>query len=452
MNLNKTFSYSPFLIIILGLFFRDFSGWSQVFLSGKIWIVLDIVGFLLILYAIIIAKKKPLGAIGGFYKFYLFWTMFVLLRGSLIGNFPLGEPQSFFGSIHDLVSSPYSALGYFIPLVVFTPFRLSDLKIMKTVALIIAPVSLFLLFIHRDSILYSHLYATYAGFTDIETASGYLNLRGLVQKCFPLFGLMIFILLNSSYIKSKCVYLVPLAVIFYFICQSAGGGRSTSVLSFVYIVLWLYVLYKYPISVTGAAKRKFNKILIICFACIFCFGLYYLIAKTEVFNLLFDRILGNSSKDSMFVENNRTFITRQMISDFNNHPLDWLVGRGVNGDYILNDPEYATNGRRRWIEWGYMYFILKGGVIFLFTHIFLFVHASYVGIKKSRNTLSKALGVICLVQILNLCTTSGEPSLMSDYVIPWLCFGLVERKSVRNLTDNDIYYHFNSVKKNGSCV
>ena len=78
---------------------------------------------------------------------------------------------------------------------------------------------------------------------------------------------------------------------------------------------------------------------------------------------------------------------------------DWIIGRGINGEYFLSNVEenQITNYRRN-IETGYLQTILKGGLISLGLFIFIAIPALIKGLFYSKNILSKAaaIWILCL--------------------------------------------------------
>ena len=98
--------------------------------------------------------------------------------------------------------------------------------------------------------------------------------------------------------------------------------------------------------------------------------------------------------------------------------------------------------RRSAMEWGYLYYILKGGEPFLAMYVFHILHAIYLGIRKSRNVLSKAAAFVCLLSLIQLVTVS-HPGMTMHYFMTWFCFGLLENDTVRKLDDITVSRMFN---------
>lgn len=446
MNIVRMIKEEPIMFIILGLIFRDFAGYAMLFESGNIWIVSDIIGFMLIVLCLVFAPKRQLeGTVSTVFKIFLIWTAFMILRGSIIGNYPLGESPNIMGAIHFMVSSPMSTLGYFIPIIALIPFSFKSLNRFKWIVLSILPVSLYLVFSNTNSIIYSQNVAQYQGYTDLEWRGGAINVRAMIGSFFPVLELIVFMLFCYTYIKTRLKLLIPLGIIVYFLGFVVGGGRGGSIFAFGYILTWLYIMYKFPLR-DGLSYRKpktnTNRIIIPILAMGLGFGVYALITNTDIFDFLFYRLFGDSGRSSMFVENNRSIMTQELITDFNTSPLNWVFGRGINGYYVSHS-EYSNGGFRAWMEWGYLYLILKGGVVYLFLYVYLFLHAAKQGFFHSKNILCKAMAFVCLFQVIHLASVHSEPSLLSTYVFPWYCLGALERKRLREMDDSYIYSCFN---------
>lgn len=61
----------------------------------------------------------------------------------------------------------------------------------------------------------------------------------------------------------------------------------------------------------------------------------------------------------------------------------------------------------------------------------------------SNNAFSKCMACMCIALLLNLASVGSEPQLTTQFVVSWLCFGLIERKEIREMSDVDIYGYFN---------
>ena len=170
-------------------------------------------------------------------------------------------------------------------------------------------------------------------------------------------------------------------------------------------------------------------------------GIIYLFNETPVFDVLLQHAFGGRDFEGGEWNDNRGGISNDFIKDFNADPLSWIIGRGVNGSFLTN---YYEHGEHRvYMEWGFLYLILKGGVVYLMLYIYCMLHAAYKGLFHSNNSFSKGLSFMCIFIIMNMISTGANPQFSTLYILAWISFGLVERKEVRELKDSEIYNLFN---------
>lgn len=273
--------------------------------------------------------------------------------------------------------------------------------------------------------------------------------RGFFSMLFPAFGLVTLMAYMSNYISSRWKLMVPIMLFVYFFGQVAGGGRAQSVLSFGYVLTFLFLSYRYAngLGMTNQVRRrgvrkKKKRCLMFVVAVLFFVLLYYLFQNTDYFYLLTERAFGGEGTG-------REDITDAMIKDFNNTPIDWLVGRGINGSYAYaGDTGGTVSGRREYMEWGFLQMILKGGIIYLLLSTLLLARAVFQGFRRSKNLLCKAMAAMCFWQIVGLSCGVSEAFVNVRYAIIWFCVGCLENKKIRMMSDNEIYLYFNYTRKN----
>jgi hypothetical protein len=248
-----------------------------------------------------------------------------------------------------------------------------------------------------------------------------------------------------NYIKGKVAIVFPIAILVFFLSNAIGGGRGQTALNLLYLVFFFYLMIKYPVNAdsrcVGKVAKKTGRFMYFLYAVAFAFLLYFLYINTEVFDYVLQRSFGDKTFEGEFINQSRDILKKDMINDFNNHPFDWLWGRGINGAY--KTAHLSAGGSRLWMEWGYLYLILKGGIVYLALIVICILHAIYLGFFKSRNAFSKGLSVMCVTYLLNLVSAGSEPQFSTYFLMIWVCFGLLERKQTRMLRDKDIYGYFN---------
>ena len=115
---------------------------------------------------------------------------------------------------------------------------------------------------------------------------------------------------------------------------------------------------------------------------------------------------------------------------------DWIVGRGINGQYycpILGNK--VESDYRSLIETDYLNIILKGGLISLILFLLIIIPAAVKGIFYSKNNLSKAAGFWILMWTLSLYPTTVV-SFTINYLLLWVCVGICYSPTIRNVPED----------------
>lgn len=429
---------------IIGVVLHEMGTYIFLFQPFFFPTLFQLTGILVALYFLFTAKyHKIQGSIAPIFDFFCLWTIIMIIRGSLMGNAPLGYALSMSSIIDYTIKNPYSWIAFVMPLIARVDFNPNSLLFLKKIGIALALVCLVSAFLSRNDVFMGSI----NGRTNIVGLDGeYLLVRILITRLFPCFGLVVFLSFYSNYIKSRFKAIVPLTIVAYMLGMIIGGGRSDSVIAFGYLITFFYLSYKYQVSLMPFSKKRDSKwqkrALIVFLVFVFAYSMVYLVNNTTTFDFLFFRLFDNG-KGGELADFNRDGITIQFIQDFNNHPLDWIFGRGVNGSYVCTERDININGRRAAMEWGYLYMILKGGIVYLILGAVLFLHAIWQGFFRSNNLFSKACACMCLWQVINLVSTRSEPKFALFFVLSWLCFGFLENKSFRTLKDSDFLGYFN---------
>lgn len=404
-----------------------------------------IIGIVITLYFLLTAKyhriESPLAPVFGL---FCFWTVIMLLRGSLMGNAPIGRNVSIISIIDNTIKNPFSWIAFIMPLIARLDFNFKNFSLLVKLGVAVSIVSLVSVILMRDMIFMGYI----EGRTNIIGLDGeYLLVRRLITSLLPCYGLVVFFSFCSYYLKLRLRILFISIIFVDMLGMVVGGARGGSVLDLGYLATVFYLLYKSQSSPTTLSRNNstklMNKMIIILFVSSVIYGLIYMASNTSTFDFLFSRLF-ESGEVGELADFNRENITDDFVRDFNNHPMDWIFGRGVNGSYICTASTISENGRREAMEWGYLYMILKGGIIYLVLGAYLFLHAAWKGLFHSKNIFSKACAFMCLWQVLCLVTTRSEPEFALFYVLSWLCFGLLENKRIRYLTDFELWGYFNN--------
>ena len=139
-------------------------------------------------------------------------------------------------------------------------------------------------------------------------------------------------------------------------------------------------------------------------------------------------------------EDSRAPVETAFFESFKGETLDWIFGRGINGTYycILFDDSFVS--LRGTIETGYLYIILKGGIISLVFYLFFLLNSAYLGFFKSKNMLTKAMALYLIAHVIYL-LPFGLPSFSLEYIIVWVCVAYCQSKVWRMKEDVDIKRH-----------
>lgn len=375
------------------------------------------------------------------FRFLIIWSVFIVLRGPLIGSFR-PDTNSIFDVIRMALIGQFGDLTYFVPLFALFSVRLDSLYYIRKFSIVFCVLFIVLIFLNRDQIAAGMLNMGRTSLVDYTGES--ITVRELIDAAFPGFGLVVFMLLCYGYTKGKLSFILPFSMLVYTLCYAIGGGRGKTAFSIVYFLSFLFLYYKYPIILNKKYKKInsfFHKILILLVVALLFRGIVYLYNETTAFDVLMQHAFGGRDIEAGEWNDNRGGISTDFINDFNAHPLSWIWGRGVNGAFLTN--YYESGQHRIYMEWGYLYLILKGGVVYLALYIYCMLHGAYMGFFRSKNTFSKALSFMCLFMVMNMLSTGANPQFSTLYFLAWISFGLVECREVRLVKDNEIYNYFN---------
>lgn len=369
------------------------------------------------------------------YKIFTFFTIFILLRGSLFMRFPLEnghELASPYGIIRSILIDPYGALSFIIILFYLIPFDPQELKYYRKLGYICTFICVVFIFSYRAILFSSGTFgATGVYFNGVE-----LTIRNLISWGFIGFGAVLLLGFNFNAFHKSWLDYMPMVVIFlYFLASVAGGGRGGSVTALFYVVAMLYFY------LTGQnkynAKKAFNQLFRLCVAIGVVVSIWYLFARTDFFDYLFTRAFEGGEFGGELNESTRETFVANLQDELNKHPISWLLGRGINGYYM------SAVGARGTIEWGYWHLILKGGIIYLLLYVIVLLRTAYMGFFKSNNQMAKTMGVLCLLRAYAL-IPYGLPDVTLEALLVWHYVRLINTDSFRKMTDLEIKNYINS--------
>ena len=146
----------------------------------------------------------------------------------------------------------------------------------------------------------------------------------------------------------------------------------------------------------------------------------------------------------------RTFLFVEMFNDMSEDEL--LIGRGALGTYY--SPYFAMlhkykvkggdSATRSVNEVGYLEMILKGGYIMMFLYLFILMPAAYLGIVKSKNSISRMSGYLILIYLL-IWSVSYYPVYSAEYLLLWMAVGTAISPQARRITNKELENYINGV-------
>ena len=336
---------------------------------------------------------------------YCCWQLSVVFRG-FIFNVEYIKTS--------LLDAWFGVLIYFAPLVILLPKEIASLKKIFNVIIILAVF--YLLF---DIIFIKELLYPYGGNRLAQALVEYFS-RNLSIPC----GLIV---LTYIYHSNKKNLFALSIVILTFLFAAVRARRTLMFMSMTLLVISYIVFY---FSNRGKImKVVFSVILILSLG---MYGAYvYTLQKNGAFGLLTSRMH----------EDTRSGVVKSFYRDMKT--TDWLIGKGVNGQYFCPgiDEGNRITTYRIVIETGYLQIILKGGIISLALMLLISIPAMIKGFFRSNNLLSKGAAIWILWFLFNLYSSVGNAFILS-YILFWISIGLCYEPGILAKTDDEIKQEF----------
>jgi len=235
-----------------------------------------------------------------------------------------------------------------------------------------------------------------------------------------------FILLTYKYhsTKRKLLAIATIVLILFFAIVRARRGLIVMTSGVILMSYLQYLFY---------SKKKilifYSTILLITLGSLYAASIYDIKA-----NRIFSFIAERGDEDT------RTGVELYFYADMK--PLDWTIGRGVDGKYYCpNIEEDALTNYRSVIETGYLQIILKGGLISLILLLLITIPAIVKGIFYSNNMLSKAAGIWIFLALTSLYPATVDTFSMR-YLLVWISVGICYSKEIRNIPDEVLKEYF----------
>lgn len=215
--------------------------------------------------------------------------------------------------------------------------------------------------------------------------------------------------LQREFLPKRIWEIAFLNIIFAIFLAALNARRSTI---FGISLIFLIGCYK---------EKKLRWVSIISLFAVGCF-MYY--------NGMLDFLIAKFDMDT------RTGVEEGFYNDMDT--CSWIFGRGATGTYF--DP-YATfldqTGVRTEIETGYLYLILKGGIIYLAVYVLALLYAAWKGLRHSNNTFVRSFAIIILVSLFEL-IPYGIPTWNLKFFSIWMGVTICLNSKMRMMTNEDI--------------
>ena len=423
---------SRFCKILFGFIVYEVGSYLNVF-HGISPIVCGMIGCFCIIYNYSKLHKRNISKLGVDYIMLTVLTLFMFMRGSLIGNYlPVYGTNSFDTSIYAIFRHCFFdnyGIAYLVPFAAIIDPNKIDFSISKKFGILFCVISAILAIVHLPTLIVASSVAD----RTLDIGDKQFDIRTLSNAIFMGSGFFIFFSFCFQLINGKKKWVFPITMIIAFLCTVAGAGRGDTLIFVLQILVFFYIWFKYPYIYKN--KKSIFSLLIVLLIVI-C-GISYLVLKTDYFTFLFDRLSENGNFNSLAKSGREEFMN-DMLNDFGWNPFLWLFGKGINGAYqACSDGGYM----RDTIEWGFMQLILKGGVFYLVTYCFVLLRTAYLGILKSNNLVCKSFGFMCLIRVVEL-ITFGHPSISVEFFFVWLGVGFVRNRFLRIMNNDSIIQMF----------
>ncbi len=415
----------PIVFGIIGLLFYALTGVLSLYIASFNYF--KMLAVLVFLWAFVKSPKnisidssRPLLIV------FVVYTLFILLRGTIIGRFPVDNGHEL-GSIYEIIKYLFvyrhSALVYILVFVVLIPFDKAEIRYYRVLCFACTFICIIAILIFRNELFVFDS----SGETDIPVGDSYLSIRLLISMCFiGLEFVLLYAYSQKSFKSSWVSYLSIFVILLYALAQIAGGGRGGAITAFLYVVFLIYFFLR-----GGSTSNLFIIIFRLAFVIAILYGIYYVLFESNFTDYLYRRLFVGGEIGGELNESTRERYMSFLIDDLNSHPLAWFFGKGCNGAYSVGSSLRST------IEWGYMYLILKGGIVYLVLYVCVLLKSFFLGFFKSKNQLCKAMAVLCLLRVYSL-IPFGIPDVSVEFLLIWRFVRFLNTNEVRAMSDAQI--------------
>ena len=375
---------------------------SATFPSSLVYKIIQVfqsVGLLSMIFAAVnmVQLRLNYSFAGIFVVVYFAWTFFILLHGLEYEYQNL--KRIFFGEL----------ITYFFPIVLFFPKNLKFYKRVFDVIVILCFIYLAMTVFYQDLVL------TYLE----ENISDKFVFEYFVKFLGVPAGFVLFTHIYHSKNRNRIALIVVVVIL---LIATYRARRAIMVVSSAHLLIFMVIFY----------FTSNKKLLITC--CLSFFLILGAVYGESLYREKGEALLENVLERG--VEDTRSRVETAFIRDF--EPIDWIIGRGINGKYWCPNIDLNDNsGYRIMIETDYLNIILKGGIVYLALILLISIPAGVFALFYSSNLLSKAAGIWIFLWILSLYPLNVFNSDF-NHLLFWVCVGIGYSKDIRNMSDDTI--------------
>jgi hypothetical protein len=141
-------------------------------------------------------------------------------------------------------------------------------------------------------------------------------------------------------------------------------------------------------------------------------------------------------------DESRGSVLEDFFEDFNT-ASDWTIGRGANG--VLKRT-ISEDGYGDTIENGYLYCILKGGLVYLIPFLTILLISISLAFTKGKNDIVRAFSTILIIHIIGM-ISFNIPDTSIKYFTVWFAASVCLNPKIRAMTNDQISYLLNNNSK-----
>jgi len=339
------------------------------------------------------------------YLLFCITILFVLLRPLIYLDLS-GYDKEFFYT--------YGIPGHILPLFLLLSIHEAPLYIVKKYICIYGVIGVCVFAVNFNSIFVDNIDLNFREYQE------YLM---LIAKPISFLTASIVILLIPQFFSKKMRVLAVISFLIILFIQAFAARRGGLTLLLLFLCFSIYLFL----------DRKYNtKLKYFLFAFILLSLSVLLYSVADNFILLMERLDVDS----------RSGVEEYFYRSMNNNYSDWIFGKGLGGAYYfpIGDPDYFRINRSI-IETGYLFYILKGGIIYLFGYVLILSIAVIKGFFFSKNRFCKGLSLYILYNLIGL-YPFGLPSFSLEAFVLWLSVVWCIRNSCLTKSDDEIYRLF----------